>query len=645
MQNLVSAKNNQYTAVWQESAPAIAWGTIALFAVYLAGYFFVVTSALNGQLPYGLASALCAYLAYVGFTVVHDAGHGSIIKMGSPLKPIEPLLGWITSVPLLLVPFPAFKRLHDRHHAFTNDPDRDPDHFTFGDKWYQVALNCLFIPLQYHILTFSKLRHIKTMRDTFTSTLIYFAIVISIVAWLIHRGFLEPLLYLLFIPNIIAVFILAMFFDYIPHHPHKSVDRYHDTRIYPSKLLNIILLGQNYHLIHHMYPRIPWYKYAQVYKRIRPDLEANDAPIEDLSNGLRPGFLQSPNARNLQANGTKVNMLLRVAEVKQLTANAVSVRFDLPGGEPLKYRAGQYVTISKWLDGEQQTRCYSLCSSASKGELKIGVRKQQGGLVSAFVNNELKAGNEMIVQGPFGDFTFVPSYNDSIDQLLLVAGGSGITPILSILETALEATSIKQTHLVYAARTIADMMFYEHIESLKKDFPDRLCVTYVANEPSCKIKRLSPEALVALLPDNQGREKTECYLCGPQGLKEIVTTTLLQNNFTANRIHTEDFVALTNEPVGILHQIDISLTDGSHYKLQVASNQTVLEVAKQKGVALPNACGVGTCGTCKFKVKKGQNPDIDDGIPGLSVDDKASGYTLACQCKPDSDLSLVEVAV
>jgi ring-1,2-phenylacetyl-CoA epoxidase subunit PaaE len=149
---------------------------------------------------------------------------------------------------------------------------------------------------------------------------------------------------------------------------------------------------------------------------------------------------------------------------------------------------------------------------------------------------------------------------------------------------------------------------------------------------------------LVLLPDTSESDKTEFYICGPQGMEELVTTTLLNRNVQAIRINVEEFVATTIEPVGELHKIVISLADGQQHVLEVASNQTVLEVAKQKDVKLPNACGNGTCGTCKFKVIAGKNPKIDDAIPGLSAEDKAAGFTLACQCMPFGDLSLSEAS-
>jgi len=673
--------DKSYTATWQDSMPDIAWGTLFLFLGIVLGYYLVIHSALDGSISYPVATLICAYLAFASFTVAHDAGHGSVIRLGSPFKPVETIVGWIASIPLLLVPYRFFQKIHDRHHAFTNDPDRDPDQYTFGDKWYQIALNCLWIPFRYHVLSVTTIRHIKVIRDTYPSTIAYFVVILGLGTVLVQSGYGTELICFALVPNVIAVFVLTMFFDYVPHHPHKSRDRYHDTRIYPGKLLNVLLLGQNYHLIHHMYPRLPWYTYQEVYHQILPDLEAHGAPIEDIGGGIRPGFLKSPNARNVQEDGKSVNMLLKVAEIERLTPDSVSVKFELPDdstqperankrgqrsstGEAktrLQYQAGQYITVSKWLAGEQQTRCYSLCVSPNKGELKIGVRQTPNGLMSGFINRELEAGNELVVQGPFGDFVFPPcdtenhgeGQDNKIESLILIAGGSGITPILSIMETALEEAYKPAVHLIYACRSRDSIMFFDQIESLNAANPNALNVTYVIEqntlEPLGVHGRLDGALLMSLLPDLKFGDKAsatgkaEFYICGPEGLKNTVVDTLADNNVNMKCVHIEQSVADVTEPVGDRHRVDIILADGQRQALRVASNQTVLEVAKSEGVKLPHACGNGTCGSCKCKVNSGLIDDIPLSIPGITLDEKSAGYTLACQCRPLGDVSLSEI--
>jgi len=412
------------------------------------------------------------------------------------------------------------------------------------------------------------------------------------------------------------------------------------------------MLGQNYHLIHHMYPRLPWYKYQEVYNQILPYLEANGAPIEDIVGGIRPGFMKSPNANNLLDGGKAVNMVLNVASVDRLTNDAAAVTFQLPAGETLHYQAGQYITVSKWLSDEQQTRCYSLCTSpklsVQNGQLKVGVRHTPKGLVSGFINEALQAGDELIVKGPFGDFVYPPERAKGqvaeIDNLVLIAAGSGITPVLSILQTALDESNSSAIHLIYASRSRSSMMFLHQIEVLLASNPKRLKVTYVVEENvalSIGSKgRLDSELLTSLLPASAN---TEFYVCGPEGLKNMVVETLASKNIHSSRVHVEEFVATVTEPIGELHRVDIKLADGLKHVLDVASNQTVLEVANSEGIKIPHACGNGTCGTCKFKVDEGTVDEISDSIPGITSEERSVGFTLACQCKPLGSIAISEV--
>jgi ferredoxin-NADP reductase/fatty acid desaturase len=639
-----------YTALWQGSIPNIAWGTLALLLMIVCGYILVVSSTLAGLISYPFASIICTYLCFASFTIQHDAGHGNIFKMGSALKPLENAIGWVASIPLLVSPYRLFKTIHDRHHAFTNDPERDPDHFSFGTKWYQILLNTYYMPLKYLIMALTTLRHIKIFRDTYISSALYLLLVLGSLAVLAFHGYTSEVFTFALIPTVITTFLLVIFFDYVPHHPHKSQGRYHNTRIYPSKILNILLLGQNYHLIHHMYPRLPWYTYQTVFYKILPDLEAHGAPIEYMTSDRSPSFMKSANAHNLQNGGRSVNMLLKVVDIEALTEDSVAVSFALPVAENLIFRAGQYITISKWLAGEQHTRCYSLCSSPHNTLLKIAVRGTYNGLVSTYINNDLQVGNELIIQGPFGDFVYPPITPRNIQALVLIAGGSGITPMLSILLSSLQQNDDMPIHLVYAARSADNIMFFDVIETLRCANPERLTVAYVVKDlvshKLATVGRLNSALLEALLPmlgenaDKTQSHATEFYVCGPEGLKNEALNALTANSIANERVHIEQFIPTITHPQGALHKIGITLKDGHKHVLNVASNQTVLEVAKANGVMLPHACGSGTCGTCKFKIDSGQTSDISDTIPGITADEQTAGFTLACQCKPQSDLAL-----
>ncbi len=644
------AKNN-YQSRWQQSMPDIAWGTILLFLTIVTGYALVIPAAIAGYLAYPIATLVCGYLAFASFTVAHDAGHGNLFKLGSPLKPMESWLGWMASIPLLIVPYRFFQKIHDRHHAFTNDPDRDPDYMPETNSWLKVVVNAYLVPYKYHKLALTQLRHDPVLQATFPSTIAFLSITLGGLITLTIMGYGLEVLFLAILPLLIAIFFLALFFDYVPHYPHKLLDRYHNTRIYPGKILNLLLLGQNYHLIHHLHPRLPWYKYQEVYYKTKAELEKQGAPIDQIGKGGEQAFLLDRKAIDIPADSSSIHLLLKVKSKRRLTDDAVAVDFTFPGSGSLKYQAGQYITLSKWLAGAMHTRCYSLCASPSKGLVSIGVKKTRNGLVSGFIHDQLQPGDELIVQGPFGHFVYPPNTQRQVSGLILVAGGSGITPILSILETALEQQAKLPVHLIYACKNKESIMFFSQLEALKSQYSEQLKLSYVLENPPESLRdtgRLSKHLLFNLLGiqgediDRQRCQTREIYVCGPEPMKAVVLDSLCEFGFDADRIHVEQFTKPQTQPIGVAKTVQISLADG-HHRLQVASNQTVLEVANVEGINIPHACGNGLCGSCKLKVSEGKVMPLGDSVSGITAEETDAGYTLACQCRPLTDLKLAEV--
>jgi len=212
-------------------------------------------------------------------------------------------------------------------------------------------------------------------------------------------------------------------------------------------------------------------------------------------------------------------------------------------------------------------------------------------------------------------------------------------------------------------------MFFEHLKALETEHSNRFHLKYVitndikteyskterafvdANRllPE-KTGRLDKSQLVSLLswlstgsePVNTIVDNTEYYICGPEGVKNTVVDTLNSFHVAPERVHVEQFVSTVTKPEGKMHSVDITLACGKQYTLNVASNQSVLEVAKAEGVKLPHACGNGTCGSCKLKVSCGEVVEIPDSVPGILANEKAEGYTLACQCRPLTGISLSE---
>ena len=200
-------------------------------------------------------------------TVIHDACH----NVAHRNKVVNALMGHGSAL-ILGFAFPVFTRVHLQHHAHVNDPENDPDHFvsTGGPLWLIAAR------FFYHEIFFFKRRLWRKyellewfLSRLFVATLIYLSV---------QFGFLNYILNYWFAPALVVGLALGLFFDYLPHRPFQERDRWKNARVYPSPILNVMILGQNYHLIHHLWPSIPWYAYQSAYRATKPLLDAKGSP-------------------------------------------------------------------------------------------------------------------------------------------------------------------------------------------------------------------------------------------------------------------------------------------------------------------------------------------------------------------------------
>jgi beta-carotene hydroxylase len=196
-------------------------------------------------------------------TVIHDACH----NVAHRNRIVNAILGHGSAL-LLAFSFPVFTRVHLQHHAHVNDPDNDPDHYvSTGGPLLLVAVRFL-----YHEIFFFKRQLWR--KYELLEWLIARAIVIAIFYIGVQNGFLGYLLNFWGIPSMIVGVTLGLFFDYLPHRPFQERDRWKNARVYPNRLLNLLIMGQNYHLIHHLWPSIPWYSYERAYGEMKPLLDA-----------------------------------------------------------------------------------------------------------------------------------------------------------------------------------------------------------------------------------------------------------------------------------------------------------------------------------------------------------------------------------
>lgn len=341
---------------------------------------------------------------------------------------------------------------------------------------------------------------------------------------------------------------------------------------------------------------------------------------------------------------------LTVSAVQPLTDDAVAITFDVPERlrEEFAFAAGQHLTLRCELDGQEVRRNYSICSSATSGVLRVAVKRLEGGLFSAWVHNELRPGDAVDVLTPLGHFhtPFDPANEKTYAAL---AAGSGITPVLSLLSTALEVEPRSSCTLVYGNRTTGSIMFLEELEDLKDRYPQRFTLLHVlSREPqdselaSGRIDRAKLDRLLdTLLPPD---DVDEWYLCGPYEMVQTARAALAERGVPDRRVHFELFhveeepparVALSRPPGAPepARSTVTALLDGRTTTVAVERDgERILDALLRVRPDAPYACKGGVCATCRARLVSGQ-VEMDRNF-ALEADELAAGFVLACQSHP-----------
>lgn len=343
---------------------------------------------------------------------------------------------------------------------------------------------------------------------------------------------------------------------------------------------------------------------------------------------------------------------LRVAEVKRETPDAVSVRFELPEAlrETFAFRAGQHLTFRREIGGEEVRRNYSVCVAPSEGLLKIGVKKIAGGAFSSWVNDELKAGDELDVMAPHGSFCW--SFDaDARHEYVGFAGGSGITPVLSLMKTALAMEPHSRFTLFYGNRNSIGVMFLDEIADLKDRYLDRLSVFHFLEDEEEEIDlfngRLDRTKVDELLTSLVKPANVDAFfICGPGPMMDAAEEALLARGVEKSRILIERFTtgplseaqaaaarALEQKAAGLKMSVTLN---GRRMNVSFDPAQhSILDNVRAAGLPAPFACKGGVCATCRAKVIAGEvSMKVNY---GLSEQEIADGYVLTCQATPVSE--------
>jgi ferredoxin-NADP reductase len=317
---------------------------------------------------------------------------------------------------------------------------------------------------------------------------------------------------------------------------------------------------------------------------------------------------------------------LQVLHVIQETPDARSLMLEVPPGlaGAFGYEAGQFITVRAILDGEVHLRSYSMSSSpAVDDKLRITVKRVPGGLVSNWLNDSVANGDLLEVSQPGGSFVLGPGDQD----IVAFAAGSGITPIFSILTTALAVTG-RRARLLYANRDRAAAIFGAKLDALAARFPGRLAVEHHEDAARGFISRGD----VARVTD--GTSNADYYICGPAGFLETVQAGLRELRVDESRVHTERFTP-ASEPQAAGSADGgtvIFRLGGRTVRAARRSGHTLLQSARSAGLRAPSSCEAGTCATCMARVVQGRA--VMRNNEALTNDEVAEGWVLTCQAVP-----------
>lgn len=339
---------------------------------------------------------------------------------------------------------------------------------------------------------------------------------------------------------------------------------------------------------------------------------------------------------------------LRVESVEPLTDEAVAVTFDVPDAlrDVFAYLPGQHVTLRTEVEGVDVRRSYSICANANQGRLRVGIKRLDGGRFSTWATNKLQPGDILEVTPPTGEFVVEPDPN-AARHYAAIAAGSGITPVLSLISTILEAEPSSRWTLVFGNRSAGSIMFFDEVQGLKDSYPDRFHLIHVLSreQPDLdlyagRIDAARLERFFAAVIDAETIDAW--YLCGPYEMVMTARELLQRRGIDPDRIRDELFFAGPIDPSMVIQpeeaQGSVSLQvklGGRTTKTRMEPDMAVLDAALRVRRELPFSCKGGMCASCKARLLEGE-VDMDKNY-ALVDSELEAGYVLTCQSHPVTD--------
>jgi len=332
---------------------------------------------------------------------------------------------------------------------------------------------------------------------------------------------------------------------------------------------------------------------------------------------------------------------LKIKSIKKETEKSVSIAFDIPENLESKYqfKAGQYITLKTKINNEEIVRSYSICSAPRSGELKIGVKAIPNGLFSNYALNNLNQGDELEVSPPTGRFTLDDPH--SKNNLLGIAAGSGITPILSIIHDVLNSNPESTFILLYGNRSKKETMFSKEISELQNLHTNRFfCYNIFSqeNNSDSEFGRIDSSFINFSIKKHHEIKLNKFLICGPEQLTTESIKFLKSLGYNDNDILFELFFSSSDDEIKqdqVKEEITAKITfDFEDFEIVVPKEMTILEAALENNIDVPYSCQGGVCSSCVGKITEGSVKMSINNV--LSDGEISDGLTLACQAIPTS---------
>lgn len=347
---------------------------------------------------------------------------------------------------------------------------------------------------------------------------------------------------------------------------------------------------------------------------------------------------------------------LTVKEVVRETKDAISIHFDTPE-QSTDYVSGQFLTLIAQIEGKSIRRAYSLCSSPGiDRHWAVAVKRVEHGVMSNYLNSNLKAGDTLDVLAPMGNFT-VRAKSDQTRHFVLFAGGSGITPMYSIAKTLLHSEPNSYVSMIYGNRDLDSIIFKEGLDNLKRLHPERFHLVHVLEHPPGNWSGLTGYITAEVVRNNLRLfpqlppSHTYYYMCGPLPMMDSVRKSLDEMGIDAAHIFRESFftdqtktaeekAVVVNSAAAGDHMVTIVL-EGKRYEVSVSPKETILQAALDADIDMPYSCQSGLCTACRGKCLSG-SVHLDE-REGLSDAELKEGYVLTCVGHPRSPGVVIEI--